>query len=101
MGEVLSDGFMDPAFWQALGAHNKQLLAQVQMFVARVLERVFKTVGYNKRTEQYLSDYQRVMQIAGEIMAEYQSLAEALSAHLPSLQNSRSVSFASSSLSPR
>jgi hypothetical protein len=71
IGEVLSDGFMDANFWRALGAKNKQLLAQVQAFVARMLQKVLSTVGYTSRTAQYLTDYQRVMQIAGEVMAEY------------------------------
>lgn len=71
IGEVLSDGFMDPDFWRALGAKNKQLLAQVQAFVGRLIQKVMSTVGYTRRTEQFLTDYQRVMQIAGEVMAEY------------------------------
>lgn len=71
IGEVLSDGFMDVNFWRALGAKNKELLAQVHDFVARMLQKVFSTVGYTAKTAQYLTDYQRVMQIAGEVMAEY------------------------------
>ncbi len=71
IGEVLSDGFMDPAFWQALGNKNKQLLVQVQAFVARILQRVQALAGYTPRTAEYLTDYAAVMRIAGEVMAEY------------------------------
>jgi hypothetical protein len=41
--------------------------------VGKILGRVLGKggTGYTKRTEQYLSDYARVMQIAGGVMAEY------------------------------
>lgn len=71
VGEVLSDGFMEPAFWQALGRKNKQLLVQVQAFVGRMIQRVASALGHTPRTDRYLTDYGRVMEIAGEIMAEF------------------------------
>ncbi|MDO4770087.1 MAG: hypothetical protein Q4A11_06955, partial [Brachymonas sp.] len=71
IGEVLSDGFMEPEFWRALGKKNKQLLVQVQNFLARMLQKIAATVGYTRKTEAYLTDYERVMQIAGEVMGEY------------------------------
>lgn len=71
VGEVLSDGFMDPAFWQALGKVNKELLTRVQLFVAKIIGKVMGTTGYGKRTQQYLTDYAKVMEIAGQVMAEY------------------------------
>lgn len=71
IGEVLSDGFMDPDFWRALGASNKQLLAQVQAFVSRLIQKAARAVSYEPKTARYLTDYRRVMEIAGAVMAEY------------------------------
>lgn len=71
VGEVLSDGFMDPDFWRALGSKNKELLYRVQRFVAKLIQKAMDTVGYKRKTAEYLTDYAKVMQIAGEIMAEY------------------------------
>ena len=71
IGEVLSDGFMDREFWRALGNKTPGLLRQVGEMVMRLVEKVLRTVGYTKRTEKYLTDYKRVMQLAGEVMAEY------------------------------
>ncbi len=53
------------------GQKNKQLLVQVQNFLARMLQKIAATVGYTRKTEAYLTDYERVMQIAGEVMGEY------------------------------
>ena len=95
MGEVLSDGFMDPGFWKALGTKNKQLLAQVWAFVGKILGKVLgiNGTGYTARTQQYLTDYAKVMQIAGEIMGEYgmnpNTMAKAMG--LPSPLNKASV----------
>ncbi|MBB6578938.1 hypothetical protein HNP33_003043 [Comamonas odontotermitis] len=71
IGEVFSDGFMNKDFWRAVGKSNKQLLVQVQNALARLVRRVLVAVGYTPRTEKYLSDFKKVMQIAGEVMAEY------------------------------
>ncbi len=71
VGEVFSDGFMDADFWRAVGKTNKQLLVQVQMAVARLIRKALATMGYSKRTEQYVTDFQKVMEIAGEVMGEY------------------------------
>ncbi|WP_312834500.1 PLxRFG domain-containing protein [Comamonas sp.] len=71
VGEVFSDGFMDPDFWRAVGKSNKQLLVQVQMAVARLIQKALATLGYSKRTDQYVTDFKKVMEIAGQIMGEY------------------------------
>lgn len=71
IGEILSDGFMDKAFWRALGSKNPALLQSVARFVAELIDTIKAKVGYASRTERYLSDYTRVMQLAGEVMAEY------------------------------
>lgn len=71
VAEVLSDGFMDPEFWRALGSKNKELLYRVQRFVGRLIEKAMEAAGYKPRTAQYLSDYAAVMRIAGGVMAEY------------------------------
>lgn len=71
VGEVFSDGFMDPDFWRAVGKTNKQLLVQVQLAVARLIQKALATLGYSKRTDQYVTDFKKVMEIAGQIMGEY------------------------------
>ena len=71
IGEILSDGFMDREFWRSLGNKNPGLLKQIGGLVMDLVEKILKTVGYVKRTEQYLTDYKQVMKIAGEAMAEF------------------------------
>lgn len=71
MAEVLSDGFMDKQFWRALGDRNPSLLSRVVNMLGDLIDRIKASVGYSKRTERFLTDYDRVMQIAGEVMAEY------------------------------
>lgn len=71
IGEVLSDGFMDPDFWRALGRKNPSLLQHVGDFVFDMIDKAMKALGYTKRSAPYLIDYKAVMRIAGEVMAEY------------------------------
>lgn len=71
IGEVLSDGFMDPGFWRAVGDHNPSLLQRLAAMVQRMIESIREATGYTARTSQYLSDYERVMAIAGRVMADY------------------------------
>lgn len=71
IGEVLSDGFMDREFWRALGNKNPSLLRQIGGLLMNMVESVLAKMGYTKKTERYLTDYNAVMQIAGEVMAEY------------------------------
>ncbi|MGE8446461.1 MAG: PLxRFG domain-containing protein [Comamonas sp.] len=71
VGEVFSDGFMDPDFWRAVGKSNKQLLVQVQMAVARLIQKALTTLGYSKRTDRFVTDFKAVMEIAGQVMGEY------------------------------
>ncbi len=71
IGEVLSDGFMEPEFWRALGRKNPSLLQHVGDFVFDMIEKAMKALGYTKRTAPYLTDFQAVMRTAGEVMAEY------------------------------
>jgi Large polyvalent protein-associated domain 3/Methyltransferase small domain len=71
IGEVFSDGFMDPDFWRAVGKTNKQLLVQVQMAVARLIQKALTTLGYSKRTDRFVTDFKAVMKIAGQVMGEY------------------------------
>lgn len=72
IGEVLSDGFMSERFWDALGKRDPGLLGQVIRFVRAMMEKVARSVGYIAKTEQYLTDFDRVMEIAGDVMARYQ-----------------------------
>lgn len=71
IGEVLSDGFMEREFWRALGNKNPSLLRKIGAAVMDLVERALRTLGYTKRAAPYLTDYKKVMQIAGEVMAEF------------------------------
>lgn len=71
MGEVLSDGFMDQGFWRALGQKNPSLIQAVANVVNQLIDSIKAAVGYTRRTERYLTDFDQVMQIAGNVMAEY------------------------------
>ena len=71
MGEVLSDGFTEPAFWNALGEKSPTLLSKVVGAVGNLIDKVRRTFGPQRRTAKYLTDFDKVMQIAGEAMARY------------------------------
>lgn len=71
IGEVLSDGFTEPAFWNALGEHSPSLLSKVVGAVGNLIDRVRRTFGEQRRTGKYLTDFDRVMEIAGKAMARY------------------------------
>ena len=71
IGEVLSDGFMDKAFWRAIGKTNPTLLSKVRDFIGGLIDTIKAQLGHLKRTERILNDYDKVMQIAGEIMGEF------------------------------
>ncbi len=71
IGEILSDGFMDKGFWRAVGDHNPSLLQSLVGFIGGLIDQIKAAVGYTPRTARYLTDFDRVMQIAGQVMAEY------------------------------
>ncbi len=71
IGEVLSDGFTERAFWRALGDQNPSLLQRIGEFLADLIDRIRTAAGYTPRTERFLTDYERVMSIAGQVMSEY------------------------------
>jgi N12 class adenine-specific DNA methylase len=69
MGEVLSDAFMDPIFWNTLAKEGKSVFKNVYNIVMKLLGKLAGTT-YTKKAAPYLTDYDRVMQIAGEVLAE-------------------------------
>ena len=71
VGEVLSDGFMNRDFWRAVGKYNPSLLQRIVRMVGELLNTALAKMGYTNRTEQYLTDFNKVMQVAGEVMGEY------------------------------
>lgn len=71
IGEVLSDGFMETKFWRAVGNSNPSLLRKVVDFIGGLIDTIKAKVGYNRRTARILSDFDRVMEIAGGVMGEY------------------------------
>jgi hypothetical protein len=71
MGEVLSDGFMNKAFWRAIGNTNPSLLSKVRDFIGGLIDTIKAKMGYTKRTERILTDFDQVMKLAGEVMGEY------------------------------
>lgn len=71
LGEVVSDGFMQPAFWEVLGKRNPSLLKRVGEMVREMFQRAIRAMGYTNKTEKYISDFDSVMRIAGDVMGEY------------------------------
>jgi hypothetical protein len=71
IGEVMSDAFMDPLFWNTLGKENPSLLKKVYNFVMDILRKVAAAGSYSKQAAPYLTDYDRVMQLAASAMAQY------------------------------
>lgn len=69
MGEVLSDAFMEPTFWRTLYKESPKAFKNVYNIVLRLLQKLAGTV-YGKKSAPYLTDYNRVMEIAGEVLAE-------------------------------
>lgn len=76
IGEVLSDGFMDQGFWRALGQKNPSLMQALANLVNQLIDTIKAAVGYTRRTERYLIDFDQVMQVAGSVMAEYGLLVQ-------------------------
>ena len=72
VAEVMSDGFMDKDFWRAVGERNPTLLKRLFDMVSKLIDRALSGTGYTKRTEKYLTDYKKVMEIAGGVMAEFE-----------------------------
>jgi Large polyvalent protein associated domain 38/ddrB-like ParB superfamily domain/ADP-Ribosyltransferase in polyvalent proteins/Large polyvalent protein-associated domain 1 len=71
VGEVLSDGFMDKGFWRAVGESDATLLQRLASFLGELIERIRTAVGISRRTERFLTDFDKVMQIAGQALGEY------------------------------
>lgn len=71
IGEILSDGFMDKGFWRAVGESDPTLLQRLASFLGELIERIRSAVGISRRTERFLTDFDRVMQIAGQALGEY------------------------------
>ncbi len=71
IGEVLSDGFMEKKFWSAIADSNPSLLQKVRDFVGSLIDTIRASIGYTRRTARILSDFDRVMEISGEVMGEY------------------------------
>lgn len=71
MAEVGSDAFMEPKFWQAIGQNNPDLLAKMVDMVTKLVDTIRAKLGYTKRTERYLSDYEKVVTIAADVLGRY------------------------------
>ncbi|MDI1347908.1 PLxRFG domain-containing protein [Aquabacterium sp.] len=70
-GEVLSDLFMERDFWVNLGERSPTLLGRVADMVTRLVEKIMHSVGYTKRSAPYLTDFNKVMEIAADVMTRY------------------------------
>lgn len=75
-GEVLSDLFMERKFWQSMGERSPTLLQKIADLVLALAEKLKQTVGYTKRSAPYLSDFQKVMDIAEDVMRQFASRVE-------------------------
>ena len=75
MAEVVSDGMMDGAFWEALAKKDMNLAKQVYASMMRLFRQIMASVGYTPKTKSVLDDYTAVMKIAGEVMAEHGATA--------------------------
>ena len=72
IGEVFSDGFMNPKFWDSIGRNSPALLRKVIDAVRLLMERAAKALGYTNKTAKYLTDFDTVMGIAARAMARYE-----------------------------
>jgi hypothetical protein len=71
IGEVISDGFTEPEFWNALGAKSPTLLNRVIGALGNLIDKVRRTFGPQRRVNKYLTDFNAVMRLAGAAMAQY------------------------------
>jgi len=71
MAEIGSDAFMEPGFWDAIAAKSPELLRKVATLAIDLIKSVLGKVGYTPRTEQYLTDYKKVMEIASQYLGDY------------------------------
>ena len=71
IAEVFADGFMDPKFWKAVGQDNPSLLDKVVNFLVDLLSQIMPSLR-GVHTRQYLSDYDKVIEMAAGTLAEYE-----------------------------
>lgn len=69
--EVLADGFMDKGFWQAVADKRPGLLGSVLDVIRDTIDKIKSRINPSRKTEKYLADFDKVMQIAGGVFAEY------------------------------
>jgi hypothetical protein len=81
---------MDKDFWRTIGDRSPSLLRRVADFATKLIDKALASVGYNTRSEKYLTDFKRVKQIAAEVMAEYSRQQE------PASDESGNTSFSRS-----
>lgn len=89
MADIVGDGFMHESFWETLGRHNPTLLGKVFAIVKRLVERA--RAAFTPRTMQFLTDYDRVMRIAGMIVAKYEGRKAAVVDLGPKLERERTL----------
>jgi len=71
IGEVLSDGFTENTFWNAIGEKSPKLLSEIVGALGILMDKIRRVFGSQRRTSKYLADFNRVMEIAGEAMSKY------------------------------
>lgn len=76
IGEVFSDGFMDKAFWKTVGDGSPSLLKDLVSALQSLIDVIKSKLPYTKRTEKFLTDFDAVMKIAGETLAEFSANPE-------------------------
>lgn len=71
MAEIGSDAFMEQGVWEHIGQNNPALLSKI-VEIAKALIATAKTaLGYTKQTEAILSDYDKVMEVAADVLGRY------------------------------
>jgi hypothetical protein len=77
MADVLGDAFTSESFWQTLGRQNPTLLERVYAVLRSLVQAARQALGGQTRMGPYLTDYDRVMRMAGVVVAKYAVRAEA------------------------
>ena len=83
ISDVVADGFMSDKFWNALGEHNPSLLSRVVDAVKNLINTISKKFRFNPEMKPYLTDYNKVMELAGKAMAKYANKDTAFSRPQP------------------
>ncbi len=71
MAEIGSDAFMEQGVWEHIGQNNPALLSKIVEIAKALIATAKAALGYTRQTEAILSDYDKVMEVAADVIGRY------------------------------